>query len=182
MEEITLDREVIPNREVVSDGEVTLDSEVALNDPAYEQPGVDVEMDTGFAQCFDDELQRDLLNIPDKMLFKIGEVASLAGIKPYILRYWESEFSSLRPKKAPNNQRMYNKKDFEIVFLIKKLLYRDRYSIQGAKKVLNGMKLELKNFNKWMKILKAQSDASEKLQKLLDDIQLVKQKHNNLQI
>ena len=167
--------EIIPEREV--------SSEVVLNDSV----GVSLDDDvvgvaTGFVQYFDDELQRDLLNIPDKMLFKIGEVATLAGIKAYILRYWESEFSSLKPKKASNNQRMYNRKDLEIVFLIKKLLYRDRYSIQGAKKVLNSMKSELKLFNKWTKLKQTQTDASRKLQRLLEDIKLAKRRHTGLQV
>ena len=168
--------EIIPGREV--------SSEVVLNDSvgvSLDDDGV-VGVATGFVQYFDDELQRDLLNIPDKMLFKIGEVASLAGIKAYILRYWESEFSSLRPKKASNNQRMYNRKDLEIVFLIKKLLYRDRYSIQGAKRVLNSMKSELKVFNKWIKLKQAQTDASKKLQQLLDDVKLAKRRHTGLQV
>ncbi len=136
--------------------------------------GIDVE--TSSIQFVDDELKQELLQIPDRMLFKIGEVAELVGIKPYVLRYWESEFSLLRPKKASNNQRMYTGKDLETVFLIKKLLYRDRYSIQGAKKALSNAKLELKNLNKWSKIIKARNTASDKLVDLIKSIQLVKSK------
>ena len=145
---------------------------------------VDQSLDFSFVDLIDQKLQEDLLSIPDKMLFKIGEVSGFASIKPYVLRYWESEFSLLRPKKASNNQRMYTKKDVEIVLLIKKLLYRDRYSIQGAKKALVNMKLELKNFNKWNKIVKTQNLASDKLLKLIDNIRSLrrkfKAKHLNL--
>lgn len=175
--------EIIPEKEVMIDkSEILLDKQVVVGNPVRVSESDKPDF-VGFDdKSFDEELQSDLLNIPDKMLFKIGEVASLAGIKPYILRYWETEFSSLRPKKASNNQRMYNRKDLEIVFLIKKLLYRDRYSIQGAKKVLGGMKLELKSFNKWLKVMKTQADASEKLQQLLDSIQDAKVRHSIVQV
>jgi DNA-binding transcriptional MerR regulator len=75
-------------------------------------------------------------DIPDKLYFRIGEVAKLAGIKPYVLRFWESEFSGLGPKKSGTGHRLYRRKDVELVLEIKRLLYEKRYTIEGARKVL----------------------------------------------
>jgi DNA-binding transcriptional MerR regulator len=74
--------------------------------------------------------------IPDKLYFRIGEVAKLAGIKPYVLRFWESEFSALGPKKSGTGHRLYRRKDVELVLEIKRLLYEERFTIEGARKVL----------------------------------------------
>src|SRR5262249_60951722 len=74
--------------------------------------------------------------IPDKLYFRIGEVARLAGIKPYVLRFWETEFSTLGPKKSGTGHRLYRRKDVELVLEIKRLLYEKRYTIEGARKLL----------------------------------------------
>ena len=71
-----------------------------------------------------------------KPFFKIGEVAKLLGVKPHVLRYWESEFPSLKPKKNPSGQRIYAKPDIEAIVEIKNLLYNQRYTISGAKRML----------------------------------------------
>lgn len=92
------------------------------------------------AMLCDEKLKEELLNIPDKMGFKIGEVAELLSIKQYVLRYWETEFDILKPKKASNNQRYYTKKDVENAFLIRKLLHRDRFSIEGARSAMKSLK------------------------------------------
>ena len=75
--------------------------------------------------------------IPDKLYFRIGEVSRLAGIKPYVLRFWETEFSSLGPKKSGKGHRLYRRKDVELVLEIKRLLYDKRYTIEGARKYLD---------------------------------------------
>lgn len=75
-------------------------------------------------------------DIPDKLYFRIGEVAKLAGIKPYVLRFWETEFPSLGPKKSGTGHRLYRRKDVQLVFDIKTLLYEKRYTIEGARKHL----------------------------------------------
>ncbi len=75
--------------------------------------------------------------IPNKLYFRIGEVAKLAGIKPYVLRFWESEFSALGPKKSGTGHRLYRRKDVELVLEIKRLLYEKRFTIEGARKVLD---------------------------------------------
>lgn len=74
--------------------------------------------------------------LPDKLYFKIGEVAKLAGVKQHVLRYWESEFPSIRPQKSKSNQRLYRRKDVEAVLAIKNLLYEKKFTIEGAKKYL----------------------------------------------
>jgi len=74
--------------------------------------------------------------IPNKLYFRIGEVAKLAGIKPYVLRFWETEFSALGPKKSGTGHRLYRRKDVETVLEIKRLLYDRRFTIEGARKVL----------------------------------------------
>jgi len=74
--------------------------------------------------------------IPDKLYFRIGEVSRLAGIKPYVLRFWETEFSSLGPKKSGKGHRLYRRKDVELVLEIKRLLYEKRYTIEGARRYL----------------------------------------------
>ena len=71
-----------------------------------------------------------------KPFLKIGEVAKLLGVKPHVLRYWESEFPSLNPKKNPSGQRIYAKADIETIVEIKNLLYNQRYTISGAKRLL----------------------------------------------
>jgi DNA-binding transcriptional MerR regulator len=81
-------------------------------------------------------------DIPDKLYFRIGEVSRLAGIKPYVLRFWETEFSSLGPKKSGKGHRLYRRKDVELVLEIKRLLYDKRYTIEGARKFLDARSRE----------------------------------------
>ena len=73
-------------------------------------------------------------SIPDKLFFKIGEVAELAGVEQHVLRYWEEEIESLKPKKNKSGQRLYQKKDVERVFEIKQLLYAEKFTVAGARK------------------------------------------------
>lgn len=78
------------------------------------------------------------LEIPDKLYFRIGEVARLAGIKPYVLRFWETEFPMLGPKKSGTGHRLYRRKEVEMVLEIKRLLYDKRFTIEGARRHLDG--------------------------------------------
>ena len=73
-------------------------------------------------------------SIPDKLFFKIGEVAELAGVEQHVLRYWEEEIESLKPKKNKSGQRLYQKKDVEQIFEIKQLLYAEKFTVAGARK------------------------------------------------
>ena len=75
-------------------------------------------------------------DIPDKLFFRIGEVSELIGLEPYVLRYWESEFSALSPKKSSSGQRMFRRKDVALLLTIKHLLYDKKFTIDGARKVL----------------------------------------------
>lgn len=75
--------------------------------------------------------------LPDKLYFKIGEVSRLVGVKPYVLRYWESEFAGLlRPGKTEARHRLYRRKDVETLRTIKRLLHEERYTIEGARRRL----------------------------------------------
>lgn len=83
--------------------------------------------------------------IPDKIYFKIGEVSQIVGVEPYVLRYWETEFDLLKPSKAPSRHRLYKKKDVELLLDIKRLLYSEGFTIEGARKQLKENKKEEKN-------------------------------------
>ena len=74
--------------------------------------------------------------IPDKRYFRIGEVSSLTNVESYVLRFWETEFKSISPKRTSSGQRLYRKKDVELIFTIKHLLYEKKFTIQGAKQYL----------------------------------------------
>jgi DNA-binding transcriptional MerR regulator len=84
----------------------------------------------------------DAQGLPDKAYFKIGEVARICDVKPYVLRYWESEFRSLRPVKSDTKQRVYRKKDVELLLRIRNLLYVQRFTIEGARKALKDSGLD----------------------------------------
>ena len=75
-------------------------------------------------------------DIPDKLYFRIGEVARLCEVPAYVLRFWESEFTPLRPNKGGTGQRLYRKRDVEMALRIKRLLYDEGYTIPGARQIL----------------------------------------------
>ena len=76
------------------------------------------------------------VQIPDKLYFRIGEVSRITGVPAYVLRFWESEFRRMHPKRTPSGQRLYRKKDIETVLTIKDLLYEKKFTIEGARRVL----------------------------------------------
>ena len=126
---------------------------------------------------FFDEIQLSVQSLPDKMNFKIGEAAKILRVKPHVLRYWEEEFSLLRPQKFTNNQRLYFKKDMEILFLIKILLYEEKLTVKGVKQHLtkfyhrwNKEKMIAKNIINHNK----QSQVQKKLQTILKEISALK--------
>jgi DNA-binding transcriptional MerR regulator len=80
--------------------------------------------------------QADVVLIPDKLYFRIGEVATLCHLPAYVLRFWESEFPQLKPVKSSTGQRMYRKRDVESVLRIKQLLYEQGFTISGARQQL----------------------------------------------
>jgi DNA-binding transcriptional MerR regulator len=81
-------------------------------------------------------LQSGAPEIPDKLYFKIGEVSDLLGVEPYVLRYWETEFATLSPKKSGTGHRLYRRKDVELLLRIKHLLYDRKFTIGGARQTL----------------------------------------------
>jgi DNA-binding transcriptional MerR regulator len=77
-------------------------------------------------------------DIPDKLFFKIGEVAKIVSLRPSVLRFWETEFEALKPGKSRTGQRLYTKRELELLFEIKKLLYSEKLTIEGARKRIRG--------------------------------------------
>ena len=75
-------------------------------------------------------------DVPDRLYFRIGEVSAITGVPPYVLRYWESEFPALQPRKSGGGQRLYRKRDVVMLIEIKKLLYQERYTVAGARRRL----------------------------------------------
>ena len=116
--------------------------------------------------------------IPDKLFFKIGEVAAIADTKPHVLRYWETEFGILRPVKNVSGQRVYRRRDVEVVLEIKRLLHQERFTIAGAKKRLGGrrsVKTEVSVVEEKPALSPADSTAgseeTEKFQGLLSELE-----------
>ncbi len=87
-------------------------------------------------------VQQQLGTIPDKSYFRIGEVARITDLEPYVLRYWETEFKDMAPPKSRSNQRMYRRKEVEKILLIKRLLYQEGFTIAGAKRRLGVLSRE----------------------------------------
>ena len=82
--------------------------------------------------------------IPEKRYFRIGEVSAITGIEPFVLRYWETEFPKINPARSRSGQRLYKKRDIEIILQIKDLLYQKRFTIAGAKRYLQQQRKESK--------------------------------------
>ncbi len=110
-------------------------------------------------------------SLPDKIYFKIGEVAEIVGVEPYVLRYWETEFPALKPSKSRSQQRMYRKRDVELLLKIKKLLYEDMYTIAGAKRQLlrGGEKSSVAQMNLQLPE-RRESDLLKKMEKELGEL------------
>ena len=84
-----------------------------------------------------------MVRIPDdKRYFRIGEASRIVGVEPYVLRFWESEFPQVRPRRADSNQRTYRREDLETLLEIKRLLHDERMTIEGAKQRLKRQKAE----------------------------------------
>jgi DNA-binding transcriptional MerR regulator len=81
-------------------------------------------------------------SIPDKSYFRIGEVSRLLNVQPYVIRYWESEFKTVRPIRTRSDQRLYRHRDVEELLLIRKLLYEENFTINGARKQLRKIRGE----------------------------------------
>ena len=84
--------------------------------------------------------RKKTVSIPEKLYYKIGEVSQITGVEPYVLRYWESEFKIIVPGRTNSKQRLYRRKDLDLILEIKKLLYEEKFTISGAKKKLQQLK------------------------------------------
>lgn len=100
-------------------------------------------------EATEEEIGVKLKPLPEgKKYFRIGEVSNLLRVEPYVLRYWESEFKTIKPVKAGSGHRVYSRKDVETLQVIKHLLYNEKFSIKGAKKKLSEKKKEVKAVTK----------------------------------
>lgn len=107
--------------------------------------GTQAELPIDIEQEPHESIPMDELQLEDgKKYFRIGEVSELIGVEPYVLRYWESEFSVIRPTKAGSGHRVYSRKDVEALHIIRHLLHVEKYSIKGAKKRFSERKKEVK--------------------------------------
>lgn len=147
--------------------EVVLNSEVEKRYAPSSVPVVNVQVDS--------ELEAEISRIPNKLAFKIGEVAEILEVKPYVLRYWETEFEILKPKKSKHNQRMYERKDVENLMLIKKLLYRDRFSIEGARSALKKLRKDNVRVKQIKTLAEQMEEAKDRVYDLLDEIAAFRQ-------
>ena len=113
----------------------------------------------------------DASGLPDKPYFKIGEAARLCAVKPYVLRYWETEFKSVRPQKTRSQQRLYRKRDVELLLKIRHLLYEKRFTIEGARTKL---KERLKERQKQLKLDLAENPYRATLRQVKKDLSRIK--------
>jgi DNA-binding transcriptional MerR regulator len=112
-------------------------------------------------------------SIPDKLYFRIGDVAKLCGVEAYVLRFWETEFPQLKPNKSGTGQRLYRKRDVELALRIKQLLYADGYTIAGARQVFAAESRESKKIAQAelpMKSRGGQESAEKQLLKLRGEL------------
>ena len=100
----------------------------------------------------------------ERLYYRIGEVSRITGLKPHVLRYWESEFKMIKPYKGGSLQRLYRKRDLELILKIKKLLYEDGFTIAGAKKKIRDLE---KTENMQMKLKWVEKNPSGRNQELL---------------
>ena len=84
------------------------------------------------------EIRESISYLPHKLFYRIGEASKIIGVKPHILRYWETEFPSVKPRKNKSGQRVYVKRDIESLLQVNRLLYQERFTIEGVKKKLSG--------------------------------------------
>ena len=93
------------------------------------------------------------VNFLDKAFYRIGEVSQLLQVEPYVIRFWEKEFTHIKPERTPSGHRLYQKKDIDALIVIKKLLYERRFTISGARKHLSkARQKEISPFNRLVEI------------------------------
>ena len=113
--------------------------------------------------------------IPDKRYFKIGEASKIVGVEPYVLRYWESEFKEIAPSKFPSGHRLYKRREVEILIVIRDLLYKDRFTIEGARKRIRELLQKARNGGQ-LSLELVQGENKKNLQKIRTELEeLLKQ-------
>lgn len=117
-----------------------------------------------------------VVQIPDRAFFRIGDVSDLLKVKPYVLRYWETEFTLVSPQKSSTGQRVYKRADVEALLLIKHLLYNEGYSIDGARKRIRELKKvgELQDFQQ-QKVLGSAEDHQNRRKKMENCLKLARE-------
>jgi DNA-binding transcriptional MerR regulator len=96
----------------------------------------------------------------DRLYYRIGEVSRITGLKPHVLRYWESEFRVIKPHKGGSLQRLYRRKDLDLILKIKKLLYEEGFTIAGAKKKIRDVE-RLENKQLKLKLVENKSNGKD---------------------
>jgi len=97
----------------------------------------------------------------EKLYYRIGEVSRITGLRPHVLRYWESEFKVIKPHKGESLQRLYRRKDLDLILKIKKLLYEDGYTIAGAKKKIRDLE-RAENKQMRLRLVERRSDGKDR--------------------
>lgn len=113
--------------------------------------------------------------IPEKLYYKIGEVARITKVKPYILRYWESEFKIISPKKSLSKQRVYSRRDVELILEIKKLLYAEKFTLEGAKKKIVEFRGRDKNKTRQLTLPFSDKDYKSALTKIKTELASIRE-------
>ena len=107
------------------------------------------------------------IKLPDKLYFKIGEVSAIVGLPPYVLRFWETEFTQIKPKRTSSGQRLYTKSDVAMIIRVKYLLYEKKYTIPGARQHLKP-KTEEKEKKRMVHVLNKIRQELKSIRDLLD--------------
>jgi len=121
--------------------------------------------------------QSGQINLPDKRYFRIGEVCKITGLKPHVLRYWETEFKQIKPQKTKSNQRLYRKKDVENIITIKNLLYDKKFTIAGAKARLEEERKDRRQAPQQPRQMAIEFDPAERdrfIQSLADELKSIR--------
>ena len=108
----------------------------------------------------------DQIEIPDKLYFRIGEVSKIVAVPTHVLRFWETEFKKIRPKRTPTGQRLYTQRDIRLILKIKNLLYDRRFTIEGARQHLGSTKKKKAGVDR--KVLSELRSELQRIRDLLD--------------
>jgi len=106
--------------------------------PSFDRPRPKCSLEETMAAQSARKLGPSTTEIPDRLYFRIGDVARLCGVEPYVLRFWETQFPALKPNKGGTGQRLYRRREVELALRIKQLVHQDGYTLAGARQALEG--------------------------------------------